>query len=727
MIHDTDAGAYSSPVTVHDDTPAPWDPSIYTQSIASSGYQYLTTRDGTKLALTVHQPMNAGPGPYPTLVEYAGYGYANPSGPQSGLAKVANVMGFAVVDVNMRGTGCSGGAFDYFEMLQNLDAYDVIETIAAQPWVKNHKVGMFGISYGGISQLFAAQLNPPHLAAIAPLSVIDATASTLYPGGILNTGFAMSWAQGRVDDAKPATATTGQRWAWQRIQGGDTTCATNQVLHAQAADLMAKIRANPYYVASVADALDPVSFVHDIHMPVFLACQFQDEQTGGQCPELVRHLTGTDDKWAVFTNGVHTDSLDPATINQIFDFLQLFVAEQVPGQQNSLLKVAAPIIYQTALGVPNNVNITLPDDPIQQQTTYTGALAALRALPRVQVRFDNGAGSAPDGTYVAGAPYPAYTLGFSTLPVPGAQPRTWYLGDGHAMHDTPPTATGTDDYTSDASATNPTDYNGDTGGGGLWGDASQWDWNWQHHPTGTATSYLTPPLASNTTVVGTGSVNVWVRSSTPDVDLQATISEVRPDGNETFVQNGWIRASERKLSTDSNNVLKRPGTPDDPVPTFTQADAAPMPAGQYVPVTIPLYFQGHAYRTGSRIRVTISAPNGSQPVWAFAETVPSGSTSQVSIAHSPSMPSSLILPVVPGAAVPTGLPACPSLRNEPCRAYVGPAGPPADPAGPTGPTTPPSTTPPAPTTTAPTVPAPAPPSGIAPVATAVAVSPRYTG
>jgi hypothetical protein len=33
-------------------------------------------------------------------------------------------------------------------------------------------------------------------------------------------------------------------------------------------------------------------------------------------------------------------------------------------------------------------------------------------------------------------------------------------------------------------------------------------------------------------------VYLWVRSSTPDVDLQATISEVRSDGNETFVQNG---------------------------------------------------------------------------------------------------------------------------------------------------------------------------------------------
>jgi predicted acyl esterase len=94
-----------------------------------------------------------------------------------------------------------------------------------------------------------------------------------------------------------------------------------------------------------------------------------------------------------------------------------------------------------------------------------------------------------------------------------------------------------------------------------------------------------------------------------------------------------------------------------------------MPAGEFVPVTIPLYFEGHVYRAGSRIRVTISAPNGSQPVWSFGQTQPKGTTAKVSIAFGPSMPASLILPIVPGVNVPTGLPPCPSLRNEPCRAY----------------------------------------------------------
>src|ERR687887_293798 len=215
-------GTESDPLTVLSTQPAPPSTSIYNQSIPSSGYGYLTTRDGTKLAIYVHPPQdvtkavpglqipNVGNGPYPTLIEYSGYGYADPAGPQNGIAILANLMGFAVVDVNMRGTGCSGGGFDFFEPLQNLDGYDVIETVSRQPWVLHHKVGMMGISYGGISQLFTGQTQPPSLAAISPMSVIDATQTTLYPGGILNTGFAVDWAKERVHDAKPAGPNTGQ-------------------------------------------------------------------------------------------------------------------------------------------------------------------------------------------------------------------------------------------------------------------------------------------------------------------------------------------------------------------------------------------------------------------------------------------------------------------------------------------------------------------------------------
>src|SRR5215213_3346868 len=244
------AGVQSPRFTVLPERSAPPSTSIYDQQIPSSGYGYLVTRDGTKLAVDVHLP--AGPGPYPTLVEYSGYGYANPAGGESSIAPIATILGYAVVDVNMRGTGCSGGAFDYFERLQALDGYDVVETVARQPWVLHNRVGMAGVSYGGISQLFVGATVPPHLAAITPLSVIDNTATTLYPGGFLNTGFALEWAQDRVDDSKPASATGGQGWAYKRIQEGDQICKANQTLHTAAAALISKVHRNRFYRPKVA-------------------------------------------------------------------------------------------------------------------------------------------------------------------------------------------------------------------------------------------------------------------------------------------------------------------------------------------------------------------------------------------------------------------------------------------------------------------------------------------
>jgi predicted acyl esterase len=686
-VRPTAGGQKSGPLTVFSDRSAPPSTSFYGQTIPSNGYSYLTTRDGIKLAIDVHPPSSpagepgvpsgvalpavpslpgvgpivggsvpstpaSGP-PWPTLIEYSGYGYADPSGPQNGIAVIANLMGFAVVDVNMRGTGCSGGAYDFFEPLQNLDGNDVIETIAHQPWVLGHKVGMMGISYGAISQLFTAQTQPPDLEAISPLSTIDNTQTTLYPGGILNTGFAVAWAKERVHDALPASANGGQAYAYQRIQQGDQTCAANQALHGEAVNLLAKVRANNHYKPSVADPLSPITFVHKIKTPVFMACQWTDEQTGGHCPDLAERFTSTSRKWFTFTNGTHVDSLDPQTFNRWYDFLELYVAHQAPIVNSAAIRAAAPVIYQSAMGING---VTLPPDPIQEQPTYASALAAFQKLPSIRVLFDNGAGGQQPGQ-----PYPGFEQSFAKFPIPGTKARSWYLSPKGKLAAAAPKRAGANAFTWNAKALPPTDFTGpqDGSSGGIWTPTPPY--KWAQWPKGSAISYVSAPLTSSTTVIGAGQVRVWVRSQAKSVDLQATITEIRPDGKETFVQNGWVRGNERKLDRRKSTLLE-------PVLSLRAKDVHAFPRGRFVPVTIPLYYEGHAYRAGSRIRVTISAPNGTQPIWAFAQTSPKRKA-KVAVAFSRRMPSRLILPVVPGVSVTTGLPPCPGLRGEPCRTY----------------------------------------------------------
>jgi predicted acyl esterase len=684
-------GEESDPITVLPNQSTPPTTDVYNQTVPSSGYGYLTTRDGTKLAYAVHpptQPANLGlpglpitalslPGnvpyvaPYPTLIEYAGYGYANPSGPVSGIAVLANLMGFAVVDVNMRGTGCSSGAFDFFEPLQGIDGYDVIETVARQKWVRGGKVGMLGISYGGISQLFVGQTRPPSLAALTPVSTIDTVATTLYPGGIRNDGFAVEWAKERQKEAQPAgEGLQGtQPYAEQRITEGDQVCKANQVLHPEAADLLEKIDANDHYRPEIADPLDPVTFVHKINVPVFMACQWQDEQTGGHCPTLAKRMTGTSKKWFTYTNGAHIDSLDPATVNRLFDFLMIYVAKEAPTLKSALLRAAAPVFYNQALGTSNV--ITLPVDPIQLLPTLDLARKAFEKLKPVRVLLNNGNGADPLGIKTKGNPYPAYERSFDAMPIPTQQATSWYLGPNQTLRTTPVTTGGVNAYTSDPGALPLNNFTGGTGSGGLWADASKWSWDWRSHPAGKSLSYVSEPLAADTTVIGAGAVELWAKSSQPDADFLVTVSEIDAKGNETFVQSGYLRGSMRKLDTTDTGMFKEPSTLLQPHPSLRPGDDTPMPSDEFTKLTVPLYFSGHPYRAGARLRVVVSAPNGSQPIWHFKHTKPElGSDSpKVTVAFSKSKPSRLVLPVIPGQTIPTGQPPCGSLRNQPCRTF----------------------------------------------------------
>jgi hypothetical protein len=384
-----------------------------------------------------------------------------------------------------------------------------------------------------------------------------------------------------------------------------------------------------------------------------MACQWTDEQTGGHCPTLAEHMTGTRRKWFTFTNGTHVDSLDPETFNRWYDFLQLFVAKQAPITRSAAIQAAGPVIYQEAMGIPG---VTMPPDPIQQQPTYGGALKAFEALKPIRILFDNGAGgSAP------GQPKPGFERSFDKFPIPGTKAQSWYLRGKGALRGKRSARRQASSFKWDATNVPLTNFTGDTAGGtgGLW--TATPPYHWAQHPSGSAESYVSSPLKRDTTVIGAGAVQLWVRSSKPSVDLQATVTEVRPDGKETFVQGGWVRGDERKLD-------RRKSTPLEPVLSLRKSDVSPMPSDRFVKVTIPLYYEGHAYRAGSRIRVTISAPNGDQPIWSFGETKPKGHA-KVAIGYSKRMRSKLTLPVVPGMDVPTGLPPCPGLRGEPCRAY----------------------------------------------------------
>jgi predicted acyl esterase len=97
--------------------------------------------------------------------------------------------GYVQVLANVRGTGKSGGKWDWFGPQELRDTYEVIEWIAKQNWCSG-RVGMFGVSYFAIIQILVAGLNPPSLKCIfAPHALTDWYRDNVYRGGILGYGF----------------------------------------------------------------------------------------------------------------------------------------------------------------------------------------------------------------------------------------------------------------------------------------------------------------------------------------------------------------------------------------------------------------------------------------------------------------------------------------------------------------------------------------------------------
>ena len=616
----------------------------------NTGFDYIEARDGTTLGAYIVLPGPVEDGPYPTVVEYSGYSPSNPE-QGAGFATLFQSLGYAYVGVNMRGTGCSGGSFRFFEYTQSTDGYDVVEAVAAQPWVAGNAVGMVGISYPGISQLFVAQTRPPSLDAITPLSVNDDTyQGTLYPGGILNTGFAANWGEERFDSARPSIdpagepTGAGQGWTVDQIATGDEECAANQRVRLQNPDTGDEIRTNQFYVPSVGDDISPRLFVDKIEVPTFLAGAWQDEQTGGRFPTMLDRFTGTDRFYATMVNGLHTESISPSVLPRMLEFLDLYVAKRTPDLAPA--RAVAPILAGGIWGTDEVGEI--PDRFAGME--YADALAAFESEPPIEILFEQGAA---DGSTPL-APLARFGERFDAWPIPSTVPTVWHLGT-----DTLTSEPVADDarvvyraLPDNAPATYWTGNSSD-----LWRTDVVWDW--QEPAPGTFADFRSAPLAQTLTMAGSGSADLWITSDTGDTDLEVTLTELRPDGTEVLVQSGWLRASHRALDEDASTDLR-------PVQTHLETDAAPLPdpADAFELARVEIFPFAHVFRAGSRIRLMVDAPGGNRAVWEF-DTISNGE--QVQIGLGPSTPSQLVLPVIPGIEPPAEYPACGSLRGQPCR------------------------------------------------------------
>jgi len=150
-------------------------------------------RDGVVLRADIYRPKLDGK--FPVLLQRTPYDKRN----SVSIGVRAAEGGFVAIIQDVRGRYSSEGDWYPFKH-ESDDGYDTVEWAAALPY-SNGKVGMFGGSYVGATQMLAAIAHPPHLAGICPV----VTASNYHDGWTYQSGafeqwFNESWTSGLAQD-----------------------------------------------------------------------------------------------------------------------------------------------------------------------------------------------------------------------------------------------------------------------------------------------------------------------------------------------------------------------------------------------------------------------------------------------------------------------------------------------------------------------------------------------
>lgn len=542
---------------------------------------YIPMSDGVTLAYQVVLPDPAihGPGPYPTLLDYSGYGPGRTV--NYDLDEKFVTKGYALAGVNIRGTGCSGGKFDYFEERQAVDGKEAIEWLTTQPW-SNGRLSMTNKSYPGITQLFVAAQRPRGLVAIAPGHVFgDLYRDVPFPGGILNETFAGGWSLG----VQPASSTPQ---AISGVASGDPVCTANQLQHAENPRYNAFVQAFEHlYDDELLRARSPYEFADRIDVPTLLIESWQDEQVGSRAANLGERIRPGVPFRLLGSNGDHGEYYGASVQREVLRFYDTFVKE----------------------------------------TGGEAAKAAWAAEGRVQLQWEKGADQEP-----------RFTSYHDAFPPSGARVERLHLRSMGRLSDTP-AKLGEPLATSYLYAPLAGTHNN------IWSQASP--------PSGTAAVFTTAPLAATKAIAGTASADLLLSSTAVDTDVEVLLSEVRPDGQEVYVQRGWLRASHRKLDPSRSTAVR-------PYQTHRRADAQLLTPGKPELLRVELFPMAHVFRKGSRMRLWVEAPAAISGLWGFA-SLPLPARNAV---HHPG--SSFAFPVVDVDA-PQSLPSCADLRSQPCR------------------------------------------------------------
>jgi uncharacterized protein len=556
----------------------------------------VSMRDGVVLYADIYRP--AAPGKYPVLLERTPYDKAVDK--EIDIGERGAAQGYVVIVQDVRGRFTSGGEWYPFRH-ESQDGYDTVEWAARLPY-SNGKVGMYGSSYVGATQMLAAIANPPHLAGICPMfTPSNYFNGWVYLGGAFQQWFDQTWTSILARNTaeryfKSLTNTT------ENVR--DLPLTRYPVFHLQRAleprELTSQLA--PYYLDWLAHPSEDAYWkpwsiedhYADVHVPSLTVAAWYDIFLGGS----LRNYAGVRE---------HGGS-EAARNHQ-----QLLIT--IGGHAGDGRKIGS-VDFGPAANEFNESDVTLA----WYDYLFKGE----------KNRF---AGSQPVSIFVMGR---NQWRPESEWPLRRAKPTAYYLhsagkanssaGDG-TLSTQRPAAEPRDRYVYDPRNPVPTE------GGPLCCDS--------HQPPGPRDQqvvekrsdvlvYSTPPFAVDTEVTGPVRVELYAASSAEDTDFTARLVDVDGKGTAINLTEGILRARYR----DSWEAPRK------------------LSPGQAYPFTIDLWATSNVFRAGHRLRLEISSSNFprfdrnlnlGQPPAEAKDSVTATNT----VFHDAAHPSALILPLIP--------------------------------------------------------------------------------
>lgn len=545
-------------------------------------------RDGVSLVADVYRPVSDEV--FPVLLERTPYNRTVEVQPANELA----AHGYIVVIQDTRGRYASGGEFYPFRN-ESADGYDTVEW-AAKLAQSNGKVGMFGGSYVGATQMLAAMAVPPHLVSIFPY----VTASEYYDGWTYQNGAWMQWFS--------SSWTSGLAIDTMRRQAESTQAPK---------DWVNTLPLRDYAVLNVPQ-------------PSSLAPYFRDWLEHERDDAYWQQWRVSDNYSRMTVLGLHGGGwhdlfLKGSIKNYIGLRQQASTAEVRAGQR----LIVGPWAHA-------------PTSPAGKIGDVVFGKDAVLDHPATALKWFDYSLKGIKNEYSSGAPVRLFIMGDNVwrdeqeFPLARTRYTKYYLhstkgansisGDG-GLSVTAPAAERKDEF--DYDPKNPVR----TIGGRLCcgqaippGPADQ-------RPNESRSDVLvfsTPPLTEDTEVTGFITLQLYASTSAVDTDFTALLVDVDERGYARFLTDGIVRARYRESTKQASLV-----TP-----------------GKIYQYTIDLWATGNVFKAGHRIRLYVSSSNfprfnrnlnTGEDIFSSSRSVAAHQT----IYHDRDHPSALILPVIP--------------------------------------------------------------------------------